>query len=161
MRIRPAEMKDRDALAVLENAFMGEYLAAIVPPEFEALEEYRNLAKTIAGDVDRRLKVDPDIVRTLVAEDDDGSLVGYIVGRVEPHPEKKLGTWGLIEDWFVVDERSQQGIGRELYETLESWFRESGCRQVRSQTWWFNQLGRAVHEKLGFLVAGIEYRKAL
>ena len=161
MRIRLCEPKDRDALVVLTQAFMGDYLAAIVPPEFEALEQYRNLGKTVVSDVDRRLKVDSGVVRTLVAEENDGSLVGYITGRIEPHPEKKLGTWGLIEDWFVLEEKSQQGIGGALYAEMEAWLRESGCQQVRSNTWAFNALGRAVHEKLGFLIAGIEYRKPL
>lgn len=66
----------------------------------------------------KKLERDPDLF--LVAEDDDGQVIGSVLGGYD-------GRRGLVYHLAVEAPHRRQGIGRALMEALEARLREKGC----------------------------------
>ncbi len=62
----------------------------------------------------------------LVAETDDGKILGLIAGHIFPLIHE-TGNVGRIMALVVGSESQAGGVGTVLLETLESWFRENNC----------------------------------
>jgi aminoglycoside 6'-N-acetyltransferase I len=98
---------------------------------------------------------DGDEWKIFMVVDESGKTFGFIIGRYEEEPDFVKSKIGILEDWFVEDGYRGKGAGYLLYQKLESWFKEKGCEQLRSEIWDGNELSRKMHEKLGFFVTGI------
>ena len=96
-----------------------------------------------------------------LAKTNSNNIAGFIIGSISIDEELVLSNVGTIEDWFVEHEFRQHGIGMQLYNKLERWFIEKGCKQVQSDTWQGNQLSIKTHQQLGFFISGIKFSKRL
>ncbi len=98
---------------------------------------------------------------TLLAKDQDGKSIGFIIGSIASDDALLLNKIGKFEDWYVREIYRKSGIGKRLYLELEKWFKENGCKQVLSETWFGNDLSVKAHENLGFFISGIRFSKRL
>jgi ribosomal protein S18 acetylase RimI-like enzyme len=85
---------------------------------------------------------------SFVAEDDEGRLVGFLVGFLSQTDE----TDAYVHFVGVTPERRGSGLGRELYERFFTAAREAGRTTVRCVTSPENEDSVAFHEALGFEV---------
>jgi ribosomal protein S18 acetylase RimI-like enzyme len=85
---------------------------------------------------------------SFVAEDEDGDLVGFLVGFLsQANPDE-----AYIHFVGVSPERRGQGIGSSLYERFFQEVRSQGRAVVRCVTSPVNEDSVAFHEALGFEV---------
>lgn len=92
--------------------------------------------------IDQKLAVD-DLM--FVAEEGDGSLVGFIIAGWDGH----RGWLYSLAVWAAV---RRQGIGRELVEHALEALRDLGCRKVNLQIRASNDEVVAFYRTLGFSV---------
>ena len=97
----------------------------------------------------------------MLATTESSAVVGMIIGSISEDDELVMGKIGQFEDWYVVPSSRGNGIGVQLYQQLEKWFKEKGCQQVCSDTWEGNELSIKTHKKMGFFVSGIRFSKKL
>ena len=90
----------------------------------------------------------------LVAEWDDGTLVGRLsVGR-DPHPASAhVADVGLM----VAFDARRQGVGTALLQAAVDWARETGIRKLELHVFPWNEAAIALYEAFGFEREG--YRK--
>ncbi len=99
--------------------------------------------------IENKLRVQPELL--LVAEDDDGSLVGAVMAGFD-------GTRGWMYHLAVVPERRSQGIGTTLVRAAEDGLRKLGCPKVNLQVRATNDGVIAFYRSLGY---GVEERASL
>jgi len=99
--------------------------------------------------------------KVLVAKTDAGQIAGFIIGSITKDENLVLENIGKLEDWFVEPEFRESGTGLNLYNELEKWFKEKGCRQVQSGSWEGNDLSLAAHKKAGFFISEISFSKKI
>ena len=146
-RIRNADPSDAEQLTRLADAVSAEPEGWLI----SVAGEWRS-----AGDERRFLKA----VRryphasVLVAERDDGTLLGRLsVGR-DPHPASThVADVGLM---VALDAR-RQGVGTALLEAAVAWAREAGVRKLELHVFPWNEAAIALYEAFGFEREG--YRK--
>jgi GNAT superfamily N-acetyltransferase len=81
-----------------------------------------------------------------LAEDDEGRLVGFLVGFISPdHPE--IAYCHMIA---TDPNRRHAGVGRGLYERFFEDARMAGAREVHAVTWPGNRTSIAFHRAMGF-----------
>jgi ribosomal protein S18 acetylase RimI-like enzyme len=85
---------------------------------------------------------------SFVAEDDSGSLIGFLCGFLSQTSEDEA----YIHFVGVAPDQRGTGLGRELYEHFFESARESGRTVVRCVTSPINEDSVAFHEALGFTV---------
>ena len=139
-RIRKADPSDAEQLTRLADAVSAEPEGWLI----SVAGEWRS-----AGDERRFLKA----VRryphasVLVAERDDGTLVGRLsVGR-DPHPASThVADVGLM---VALDAR-RQGVGTALLEAAAAWAREAGVRKLELHVFPWNEAAIALYDAFGF-----------
>jgi RimJ/RimL family protein N-acetyltransferase len=91
----------------------------------------------------------------LVAERDDGTLVGRLsVGR-DPHPASAhVADVGLM----VAQDARRQGVGRALLEAAVEWAREAGVRKLELHVFPWNEAAIALYDSFGFEREGFRKR---
>ena len=149
--IRLAQPKDRSALARLREALWPESTAEEHAQELEII-----LASKPFGTLP---------LVELVAEGNDGSLVGFLEAGLRSHAEGCDPTRpvGYVEGWYVVETYRKRGIGKSLLAAAEDWARSQGCVEMASDTLIDNALSQSIHEHLGFEVVerSVHFRKKL
>jgi GNAT superfamily N-acetyltransferase len=65
----------------------------------------------------------------LVAEADDGALIGFITGYQDLH-SVRYGYRAWVEDLAVDPERRSQGVGKALLDAAKDWARERGATHL-------------------------------
>jgi aminoglycoside 6'-N-acetyltransferase I len=102
---------------------------------------------------------------TLVAQDADGTLVGFVEVGLRSHADGCDPQWptGFIEGWYVREDLRNRGIGKGLVREAEDWARGQGCKEMASDAVFDNYTSLAAHEALGFEVVDrcFHFRKAL
>lgn len=149
-RVRMATPDDREALAALRYALW---------PEASTEEHAAELDDVFAGKASMMPLVE------LVAESDDGAIVGfaevglrsYADGCDPTHPV------GYVEGWFVVETHRRQGIGRALIAAAEDWVRAQGCVEMASDALLENEPSHRAHAALGYETVDrvVQFRKRL
>ena len=85
---------------------------------------------------------------SLVAEDDDGRRVGFVVGFVSPdHPDV-----AYLHLLGVAPGRRRRGTGRALWEAFAERARALGARRVATIAWPGDPIGIAFLRAIGFRV---------
>jgi aminoglycoside 6'-N-acetyltransferase I len=93
----------------------------------------------------------PEIELVLVAESNDGALVGFLEASIRPFVEDcETDNVGYIEGWYVSPQWRKHGVGRELVKAAEEWARKKGCTEMASDTEIGNDEGLRAHLKLGY-----------
>lgn len=94
----------------------------------------------------------------VVAEDDEGRIVGFVgfglpeddptaLGAAPPGRGDELGEVHAI---YLREHARGMGIGRELFETAAAQLRSAGFRQAFLWVLWSNRLARRFYEKAGW-----------
>lgn len=87
----------------------------------------------------------------LVAELDNGKLVGFLEASIRPFVEDcHTDHVGYLEGWFVEADYRGLGIGKKLVQNAEKWARQKGCTEMASDAEIGNDLSLQVHLKLGY-----------
>lgn len=87
-----------------------------------------------------------------VAEDKAGNVAGYAFCVFQQHADDNILTdiKTLYIDDLCVDENSRgQHIGKQLYEYVLNFARESGCYNVTLNVWALNEGAKKFYEKCG------------
>lgn len=136
------------------------HMMATLWPE-AAIEELRHELST---------KLNGESMKTLpmaiqVAQDDDGSLIGFLEVQVRSHADGCDTTRpvGFVEGWFVSGSFRGRGIGSGLMGAAEEWARSHGCLEMASDALIDNDASLAAHMAMGFEVVDrcIHFRKSL
>jgi GNAT superfamily N-acetyltransferase len=142
--IRRVERRDERAVARLWQALSDYHVeidSRLPPPTPGAAKRYA------ARLIERRN--DPQ-TRAFVAEV-DGVVVGYVLGAViDLHPDLfDHVDSGFIADIFVDPAYRQQGIARQLVETINRWFAKQGVNRTEWQVAAANVEGIRFWEAVG------------
>ncbi len=88
----------------------------------------------------------------LVAEADDGAVVGY--AYASPHRERAAYRWSVDISVYVDQQWYRRGVGRELYRQLLDILRRQGCVNVYAGIGLPNPASVALHESIGMRLIG-------
>ena len=145
--VRHADPSDAEQLTRLADAVSAEPEGWLI----SVAGEWRS-----AGDERRFLKALRRYphAAVLVAERDDGALVGRLsVGR-DPHPASThVADVGLM----VASDARRQGVGTALLQAAVGWARETGVRKLELHVFPWNEAAIALYDTFGFEREG--YRK--
>ena len=152
MRIRPAELSDRDFILSLLPR-----LVEFGPPP------WRNSAQMTAADaqvLDGVLSTNPKGTTILIAEDDSGTPLGFIHLNTSTDYYTRE-EHGHISDIVVAAAGEGRGIGRALMAAGERWARNQGYRWLTLRVFAENLRARKLYEELRYRVDTINYIKEL
>jgi aminoglycoside 6'-N-acetyltransferase I len=139
-RVRAVKPEDAGAWLQLRHALW---------PEGSEAEHREEIDLFFAG----RFPRDPWAV--LLAEDDDGGVIGLAELSLRPYAEGCRTTpVAYLEGWYVLPEARERGVGRALIAAAESWARTRGCSELASDTAPDNDVSAAAHRASGFVDAG-------
>ncbi len=87
----------------------------------------------------------------LVAQLEDGRLVGFLEASIRPFVEDCHSDHvGYLEGWFVEEDYRRYGIGRQLVKAAEKWARGKGCGEMASDAEVGNDSSLRAHLNLGY-----------
>ncbi|HMS41203.1 MAG TPA: GNAT family N-acetyltransferase [Pyrinomonadaceae bacterium] len=87
----------------------------------------------------------------LVAQLEDGRLVGFLEASIRPFVEDCHSDHvGYLEGWFVEENYRRFGIGRQLVKAAEKWARSKGCGEMASDAEVGNESSLRAHLNLGY-----------
>jgi ribosomal protein S18 acetylase RimI-like enzyme len=154
--LRPAGTADLPALGRLGAALIRIHhdfdpLRFLAPPD-EAEAGYAWFLGTQMQDADACV---------FVAEQ-DGDVVGYVYGGLEPMSWRELReAAGFIHDVVVADTHRGRGIGEALVERASDWLRDRGAPRVLLWTAQRNVAAQRLFLRLGFRATMIEMTREL
>jgi ribosomal protein S18 acetylase RimI-like enzyme len=131
LNVRKAEPGDFEAIAALWRQFDHE----LPPPTHEGPadqeKELGEVEEIIASEV------------AFVAEDDDGSPVGFALAR------RRAPGFGTLTDIYVAQEARRSGIGTELMRAVLAAFRTLGIEQLDLDVLASNHVARSLYARWG------------
>jgi aminoglycoside 6'-N-acetyltransferase I len=93
----------------------------------------------------------PDTQQVLVAEMNDGRLIGFLEASIRPFVEDcATDHVGYLEGWYVEPEFRQQGVGGALVKQAELWAKQHGCSEMASDAEIENKASIEAHNRLGY-----------
>ena len=141
--IRHAQQSDLDQLVTLWQELAE--LHADLLPEFALSPGKGQNVRAHLADLLR-----DDSERVFVAIE-NGTLIGYINGAVRENPpvfaERHIG---YIADVIVTARSRQHGVGEQLVQAMNAWFRERGVRIIHLTAATGNPLAQAFWRKMGY-----------
>lgn len=94
--------------------------------------------------------------------EDPPAIIGYVKAtKTSRSPVYETKLVGEISDVFVKPEYRKTGIGYQLIEKAEEWFRENGLELAWLKVHSGNELGRAFWERVGYKDYMIEKMKKI
>jgi ribosomal protein S18 acetylase RimI-like enzyme len=131
MKVRRAAADDFGAIAELWRLFDHE----IPPPTHEG-----------PADVDKELGEVREIIDSeiaLVAEDDDGTPIGFALAR------RRAPGFGTLTDLYVSRDARRSGIGTELMREVLASFRDAGINHIDLDVMASNHVARSLYARWG------------
>ena len=95
--------------------------------------------------------INSDECGLLVAQTEDGTLSGFIAGHLFPLIHQP-GNAGRIMALAVGEKFQFQGVGSALLESLESWFRENGCKRIEVNSGDHREVAHEFYQSNGYRV---------
>ena len=87
----------------------------------------------------------------LFAVEHEGKLIGFIECSIrDKAPGCETNRIGYIEGWFIAPAFRNLGLGKKLVEQGEKWAKDSGCREMASDTTSDYPLSPKAHKALGY-----------
>lgn len=75
-------------------------------------------------------RINDDNFNIIVAES-DGNIIGYVMGWIANRPPiYKIRNVGYLSNIFVDDSKRNSGIGKNLFNEIEKWFRNKNVEYV-------------------------------
>jgi ribosomal protein S18 acetylase RimI-like enzyme len=131
MKVRPAAADDFDAIAELWRLFDHE----LPPPTHEG-----------PADVEKELREVSEIIASeiaLVAEDDDGTPIGFALAK------QRGPGFGTLTDLYVARDARRSGIATELMRAVLAAFREHGIEHFDLDVLASNTVARSLYARWG------------
>jgi len=142
--IRRAQQSDLDQLLALWQE-LAELHADLVP-EFALVP---GGAQSVRAHLAELLRDENE--RMFVAEE-SGALIGFINGAVRENPPVFAERYiGCIADAIVTARSRQRGVGEQLVNAINAWFRERGVRIIHLTAATGNPISQAFWRKMGFV----------
>ncbi len=85
-----------------------------------------------------------------VAEE-NGKLIGHIVGSIQNKNDRVLDKEGSIDEWFVEESFREQGVGMLLYHALLEVFKENDYNRLGLKVYSANKNTIEMYHRMGFL----------
>ena len=144
MMVREARPSDRAAWAPLWDGYLAFYKS--------------DLPAAITDTTWSRFHDPAEPMQCLVAEDDDGALVGFT------HVIFHRGTWAAgdfcyLEDLFVAESARKRGVGRALIEAVYALADQRGCERVYWLTHESNTTARKLYDQVAEHRGFIQYSR--
>lgn len=144
MNIREAKPSDREAWEPLWQGYLTFYKS--------------ELPQAVTDTTWSRFHDAAEPMLCLVAEDDDGSLLGFT--NIVFH----RGTWAVgdfcyLEDLFVAPTARNRGVARALIEAVYALADERGCERVYWLTHETNTTARVLYDKIARNRGFIQYQR--
>ncbi len=99
---------------------------------------------------------------TLVAEDDEDGLVGYLIAAKQRKPPIYHHTRvAYLSDAYVDEAARGQGILRRFIEKLDAWCLAEGITAVDVMLFRENELAQDIYERMGFEQYRVVMRKEI
>ena len=159
--IVPYTPADHAALLALLLQLHSAYFSQNAAPRIQEMNEEKNVQRSYERYVASIGTGEHADWNILMAKDTTGKAIGFIIGSITQDDSLVLSNIGNIEDWYVEKEYRALGIGSQLYQQLEQWFKEKDCHQVVSGTWSGNTVSVSAHQKAGFFISEIKFSKKL
>lgn len=142
-QIRPFVESDRERLHEITAAsFRDASIDGLLEARYGKLRD-TTWADRKAATIDDDIAQEPEGV--LVAEDDQGRVVGYITTITS----ERTGI-GRIPNLAVAPDTQGQGIGKALINAALNRFEEMGMDLIKIETLATNEVGRALYPRFGF-----------
>lgn len=158
--IRKLQKKDHPQLLNLVRELRKTGERQHISKKLLPLIRYKNPQKQVISDVNRYVNFKPSIATFFVAEE-NGNLVGYILGNINKRSGRVFDKIGFIEDWFVKEEHRRKKVGEKLWKELIAWFRRKKCNGLELQAFTNNQNAIEIYHKFGFINKTLTLMKKL
>lgn len=149
--IRPFEMKDQPAVLEISPRLTEGFAPWRVPERVDS---------TVRGWVEKAIADhDEDGDFLVVAESQDGEIVGFLGAHVQDHYIS--GRDAYVGEVAVAHSDEGAGVGRALLDAAEAWARSMGCERFTLQTGAANTRAREFYRRLGFVEEDVSLAKEL
>jgi ribosomal protein S18 acetylase RimI-like enzyme len=132
MKIREATPADTERLRELYREFVYE-----IPPPADLPIDLEHELRELEAFLDLQQVV-------LVAETDEGEIVGFALGKLDEHPGI-----GYLSDLYVQSGSRRQGAARTLIREVATRLRDRGAKVLTLEVQLDNQIARAAYERMG------------
>lgn len=149
MTIRKATLQDKEQIIRLVTEF-DEYFAKeqLFSPEILPFTQYKDKGSLFPLVVEEWLSNSKYFV--FVAEE-NGELVGHIVGSIQGKKDRILDKEGSIDEWFVNKNYRHHGVGGQLYDVLLEVFKQNNCTHIGLKVYSANKETIEMYEKMGLV----------
>lgn len=142
--VREATPEDADEIVDLWKGFVS--FLAPTDPRYQAregaYEKWRSYFLNRMADSEHAV--------LFVAEHSEEGLVGVIEARIMGgHPVFRVSKHGHLFGHFVAEGHRDEGIGQELVEAAEAWFRDKGLPYYRVQVLSWLPVVKVAYEAMG------------
>ena len=94
----------------------------------------------------------------------DNRIVGLIVGSINNEETNdydfKAPKRGKINELIISKDYRSQGIGQELFDSMEAYLKGLGCKAILIEVFGYNDLAKKFYEKKGYHIRMTEMIKA-
>jgi len=143
LRIRPYRERDRKRLHEITAAsFQDAAIQGKIEVAYGALRG-TSWDERKCVEIDADIETEPEGV--LVAEDEDGTVVGYITTTTD-----EVSGIGRIPNLAVAPNQQGKGIGKALINAALDRFEDKGMELVKIETLATNETGQAFYPRFGF-----------
>ena len=99
---------------------------------------------------------------TIAVACDGDQVIGFVRGVIRLGPDH-LGSSkiGFVDHTFVVENYRGQGIGRQLFELLENWFRDNAVKRLELQVLCENKDAITAWSAFGFAPELLQMQKTI
>lgn len=146
MNIRKASITDLTAVANVQIASNRTTYKAIMPEEYLINLSIANITENW----NERLFVNNSKEFMFIAESDEGTVVGFIAGRIANESNSAIGE---ITSFYIIEEFQKKGIGKKLLKSAAQLMNEKKLQAVALWTLKQNP-SRYFYEHLGGQFAG-------
>ena len=152
INLRPAAPADADAVLGLVPE-----LVAFGPPAWRSVSQMIDTDTLVIG---RALQGLTDGAAIFVAEDDNGTLVGFVhvCAEIDYYTRSRCGH---IADLVVAPDARGRGVGEALMASAEKWARAEGYSMLTLNVFAENTPARALYDRAGFRAETTRYVKEL